>query len=107
VSALNASLPSRYSVNSTIQKIVDDLMIEKWHASTIYERYYNECKPIQCTYEIDTKNDIIYIVTTLFVVADGLTTVLEFVVPRLVKFVMYYFGNQRITVVPETVTVET
>ncbi len=107
VSALNVSLPSRYSVNSTIQKIVDDLMIEKWHASPIYERYYNECKPIQCTYEIDTKNDIIYIVTTLFGLVDGLTTVLKFVVPRLVEFVMYYFGRQRITVVPETVTVET
>jgi hypothetical protein len=53
----------------------------------MYESYYNECQPTQCTYRIETRNDLIYIVTTLFGIVGGLITVLKLVVPRLVKLV--------------------
>ncbi len=93
--SLNVSSPSRYSVNSTIQELVDDLMIEEWNASTMYERYYNACQPTQCTYQIQTRHDIIYIVTTLFGVAGGLTTALKLIAPRLVKLVRKRRGQQQ------------
>jgi hypothetical protein len=83
---LNASLPSLYSVNSTIEELVDNLMIEEWNVSTMYETYYNECQPIQCSYTIERRNNIVYIVTTLFGIAGGLITVLRLIIPRLVKF---------------------
>jgi hypothetical protein len=89
VIALNASLSRRYSINSTVKELVENLMIEKWNASPTYERYYNECHPTQCTYTVETRNDLIYIFTTLFGITGGLTTVLELIVPRLVKFIMY------------------
>jgi hypothetical protein len=107
VSTLDGSLSNRYSANSTIQELVDNLMIEEWNVSTLYERYYNECKPIQCIYKIERRNDIIYIVTTLFGIVGGLSTVLRFVVPKFVKLAMYYVRKHRMTVVPETVLVET
>jgi hypothetical protein len=84
---LDASLLTRYSVNSTIQELVDDLMIEEWNNSTMYETYYNECQPTKCTYEIETRNDIIYIVTTLFGITGGLATALKLILPRVVKLV--------------------
>jgi hypothetical protein len=87
VTALNASLSNRYSINSTIKDLIDNLMIEEWNVSTIYETYYNECRPTQCTYKLEINNDIIYIVTTLFGIAGGLITVLEVLIPRLVKLV--------------------
>jgi hypothetical protein len=62
-------------------------MIEKWNATPIFERYYNECQPKNCKYSITKRNDLIYISTTLFGLAGGLTTVLELVIPRLVKFI--------------------
>jgi hypothetical protein len=101
VIALNASLSSVYNVNSTIQELVDNLMIEQWNASPTYERYYNECHPTQCTYTFETRNDLIYIFTTLFGITGGLTTVLKLIVPRLVKFIMYCIQKQRTRVVPE------
>jgi hypothetical protein len=73
-------------MNSTIKTLVDNLMIEEWNTTTIFENYYNECQPIQCTYSFAKRHDLIYIVTTLFGIAGGLTTVLELVLPRLVKF---------------------
>ncbi len=87
VTALDSSSPSNYSQSSTIRDLVENLMIEQWNVSTMYERYYNECRPTQCTYNIETRNDLIYIFTTLFGIVGGLITVLKLVVPRLVKLV--------------------
>ncbi len=39
--ALDPLLPTRYSVNSNVQELVDGLMIEEWKVSVMYERYYN------------------------------------------------------------------
>ncbi|CAF3311869.1 unnamed protein product, partial [Rotaria sp. Silwood2] len=85
VTALNASMSNRFFDNSTIQELVDALMIEQWNLSTAFESYYNACQPMQCTYTYAARNDIIYILTTLFGLAGGLVTVLKFIVPLLVK----------------------
>jgi hypothetical protein len=85
--SLDPSLPSEYSVNSTIQELLNGLMIEEWNLSITYNTYYNECQPIICTYTYETKNGIVYIITVLLGLVGGLITALEFVVPILVKFV--------------------
>jgi hypothetical protein len=85
--ALNSSLPSQYFINSTIEDLVNHLMVEEWKSSQMYDGYYNACQPAQCTYTHETKNDIIYIVTALIGLVGGVITVLKLVVPRLVKLV--------------------
>jgi hypothetical protein len=104
---LNASSPTNYLVTSTIQELVDNLMIEEWNVSMMYETYYNGCQPTQCSYTIERRNDVIYIVTTLFGIAGGLNTVLRHVVPRFVRFVVSWIERRRMTIVPETVAVAT
>ena len=87
VTALDPSIPSVYFVNSTIQQMVNSLMVEEWNSSLRYASYYAECRPAQCIYTHTTRNDIIYIVTTLIGLVGGLMTVLKLLVPPLVKFV--------------------
>jgi hypothetical protein len=87
ITILDSSLPTQYFTNSTIEDLVDHLMVEEWNSSQMYDGYYNACQPAQCTYTHETKNDIIYIVTTLIGLVGGLITVLKLVVPRLVKLV--------------------
>jgi hypothetical protein len=106
ITALDASL-SNYSIKSTIGELVENLMIEQWYAPTIFENYYNECQPIQCTFTFETNNDLIYIFTTLFGVAGGLVTVLNLVIPRLVNPIMYCIRKQRSRVSPEIIVLET
>ena len=105
VTALDASL-SNYSKNSTIQELAENLMIEQWYAPTIFENYYNECQPVQCTYTFETNNDLIYIFTTLFGLAGGLVTVLKLVIPRLINIIMYCIRKQRTRVSPEIMVLE-
>ncbi len=84
---LDSSLSSEYLQSSTISELLNQLMIEKWNVSATYERYFNACQPAQCTYTFEMRIDIIYIVTTLFGIAGGLTTVLKFILPRVIKFI--------------------
>jgi hypothetical protein len=95
VEALNSSLPSQYLENSTIKELLDQLMIEKWIPLQMYDRYYNECQPAQCTYTVDTRNDAIYIVTATIGIVGGLVQILKIIVPRLVKLVMYCIRKRR------------
>jgi len=87
ITPLDSSLTTRYFVNSTIQQLLDELMIEQWNISTTYETYYKECQPIQCTYTYERKNTVIYIITALLGLVGGLITALEVIVPILVKVV--------------------
>ena len=86
VSALDSSLLSRFEQNSTIESLVDVLMVEEWNLSSVYEDYYKECQPKKCIYTYVGRNDAIYIVTTVIGLVGGLVTVLTFVIPRSVKF---------------------
>ena len=85
--ALDLSLQSQYTENSTIEYLLQNLMLEVWNSSQSYDRYYDECQPIECTYTIKTRNDVIFIITTMFGIVGGLITVLRCVVPPVVKFV--------------------
>ncbi|CAF4152874.1 unnamed protein product [Adineta steineri] len=98
ITSLNASLPSRFLPNSTFEEIVNGLMIEQWNPSdqsVMYERYFNACRPSECTYTQQTKNSIIYIVTTLIGLLGGLITALKLGVPRLVEFTAFCIRKWR------------
>ncbi|CAF4153060.1 unnamed protein product, partial [Adineta steineri] len=57
LTTLDASLLLRFRTNSTIQELVDELMVEEWNNATIYDGYYNECQPSKCSYSYQGKND--------------------------------------------------
>ncbi|CAF1323976.1 unnamed protein product [Adineta ricciae] len=87
ITALDATLPSNYSINSTIKHIINTLMIEKWNQFSKYDNYYSQCAPILCTYTYEAKNNLLYIVTTLFGLIGGLVTALKIIIPTIVNFV--------------------
>ena len=85
--ALNSSLSSQYYPNTTIENLLKNLMIEQWNSIQFYDQYYEECQPLECSYKIETRNSMIYVITTLFGIFVGLITVLRWIVPLIVKFV--------------------
>jgi hypothetical protein len=103
VTSLNVSLFIQFFKNSTIEDLLDQLMVEEWNSSSIYNNYYNECQPKQCSYTRTAKNSAVYIVTTLIGLIGGLITVLKFAVPSLVEFIMFCikkWKDRRVTIMP-------
>ena len=101
VIALDASASSVYSPMSAVEEIVTKLMIEEWNPSWKYDRYYHECQPTKCSFRITTRNDAIYIVTTVIGMVGGLITILKLVVPKGVKFIAYCAAKCRTRAVVE------
>ena len=86
VTALNASMSTRFKPNSTVKEMLDELMVEEWVWNITFAKYFDACEPSQCTYTIASKNDAIFIVTTVLGLVGGLVTILRIMVPRLIEY---------------------
>ncbi|CAF4376002.1 unnamed protein product [Rotaria magnacalcarata] len=48
---------SQFNVNSTVLSILKNLMIEEYKSDASYENYFNQCRPLSCSYSyIETYN---------------------------------------------------
>ena len=89
ITPLSISLSNNYGINSTVNDLLKNLMIEQWIISTMYENYYEQCQPVECIYSYETQNAPVYIIRILIGLVGGLTTVLKLTVPLTVKLVAY------------------
>ncbi|CAF4129948.1 unnamed protein product, partial [Adineta steineri] len=100
---LNDTLSSR---NTTVQSIVNNLLIERWGTEVVYENYYAACDPLSCTYTFDGQISPIYTITTIIGLYGGLTVVFKLMVPIIVR-IGYYIIRYRHQRVGQAVTVMT
>ncbi|CAF4040860.1 unnamed protein product, partial [Adineta steineri] len=90
---------SVYNQNSTIESIVDNLMIEDWMINISYDKYYSECAPSSCTYINVSRHNFIYVLIKLISVLSGLILVLRFtalIIIRLMQNIRNGATRQRI-----------
>jgi hypothetical protein len=93
---LNSSIKSRFNVSSTINELLSKAMTEEWIKNISHLQYFNQSRILSCTYSYISKFDIIYIITTLISLIGGLTKVLRFIIPKIVKFIRRRFGSRPI-----------
>ncbi|UJR12075.1 hypothetical protein I4U23_016253 [Adineta vaga] len=97
---LNDSL-SRFSVYDTIETLTHEMFIESWISNISYESFYNSCSPNYCTYIYHYRFDALELLTTFLSIFAGLSIVIRFLVPYLVKIFQnlkqrFRFRNVRI-----------
>ncbi|CAF4733824.1 unnamed protein product, partial [Rotaria sp. Silwood2] len=78
---------SRYELNSTIQNIIDNLMIEEWVTNISYEKYYKQCAPISCTYFKNEKYDWKFVLMQLIGLLGSITMICSLIIENIVKFI--------------------
>ncbi|CAF1323463.1 unnamed protein product, partial [Didymodactylos carnosus] len=89
VVALNSSLPTKYSQNTTMENILNELMIEQWHSDISYENYYNQCLPFNCTYTyVKRWTNLMHAIVNVIETIDGLSTVLIIITPSIIKLIL-------------------
>ena len=87
VTILDAATASHFSTTSTVGEMLNRLMVEDWQWTTMYERYYDACRPSECRYTVKTRNSVVYVVTTVVGLVGGLVTALKMVIPWMVVFI--------------------
>ena len=85
ISLLDNTIHSRFPINATIERIMQGLFLENWTVSFSYDRYYNTCAPISCTYTIEQQFDLFLVLVTAVAVYGGLSKGLRLLIPLLVS----------------------
>jgi hypothetical protein len=63
--SLNSTQLRQFSMNTTLNNITDNLMLEEWTYNVNYSAYFDQCNPQQCTYSITERNNLLVVFTTL------------------------------------------
>jgi hypothetical protein len=72
--------------------IVDNVMIEEWSTEASYELFFDQCDPSYCTYSVNERPGIIFIVTSLIGAFSGLNVVLKLLIPLIVRAIYWCWG---------------
>jgi len=91
--ALDFSLPSRYSLDTTIEQILNHAMLENVNYSASFEKYYANCRPSVCSYRIQTRNNPAYAITLLLGLIGGLSNTLQIIIPNMVHMCSNLFNR--------------
>ncbi|CAF1557465.1 unnamed protein product [Adineta ricciae] len=87
--AMNTSIKSRFDFNTTIEDILNHLMIEEYFNEISYENYFNQCSPLYCSYSLTKKKTFIQCITFLLEIYGGLFVICYCVAVLLVKICFY------------------
>jgi hypothetical protein len=62
---------SRFARNSTVQSMIDVLMVEEWTEEISYDKYYARCAPLSCTYSKLERHGLVFVLTKLISLLGG------------------------------------
>jgi hypothetical protein len=78
---------TRFSPNMVVEEIVNEMMIETWGENINYSQYYEQCAPKFCTYFFTSRNNALYVFTTMIGLFSGLSVALRIIVPLIVTWI--------------------
>ena len=83
--SLDETVQSRFKSNMTVRSMFAELFIEDWHYTSNFTGYFDSCAPVSCSYSYTERFDAAYMFITFFGFIGGMTVLLGFVAPVLVK----------------------
>ncbi|CAF0797767.1 unnamed protein product [Adineta steineri] len=86
--AMSINNKSLYKPTSTVQSIIDKLMIEDWIMNISYDKYYSECAPSSCTYLKIFRRDFGHVLKKLISSLSSLTLILGLIIPLVIGFII-------------------
>ncbi|CAF4822219.1 unnamed protein product, partial [Rotaria sp. Silwood2] len=85
-------IQSRFEHNTSLKKLLDELMIEQITMTVNFSSYYSICNPKYCTYSYIHRFDILFIITFTAGAFGGILTVLKFIAPFLIKLAYWIYS---------------
>jgi hypothetical protein len=103
-----SGMRNRFSVNATVNELIKDAFVEEWKTSANYSSYFHQCSPLECSYTYVEQFNLLYIITLLFGLRNGLGIVLKWICPQISRliFKIRQCSKKRITPAQTIRTVE-
>ena len=86
-SAIDLHPQSLFHQNSTVESILNGVMIEHWKSNFSYPDYFYHCKPMFCSYFIHERRTAIFVLTQIIGLLGGLTLILTLIIPKVVHYI--------------------
>ena len=93
--AMNSSMLTKHQMDTNMENLMDDMMVEQWIEHMSYNDYFTQCRPIYCRYTYTKQFDILFIITTIIALIGGITTILQICIPRFVKLIRYIIAKRK------------
>ncbi|CAF1333734.1 unnamed protein product [Adineta ricciae] len=92
-----------FNENSTINQLIEKSFIDHWIINISYEKYFQACHPNFCSYKYLHRNSLSYSITIVLSLYGGLSFVLHFLTPLIIKTIKSccYQRRQRQTNIDE------
>ena len=93
-------LPISYSTNDTIESILNTLMLDNYTQEISYPLYFSTCQPKLCLYTATQRYTLLETISLTIGVIGGMTSVLGFVIPFLIRSIIRRKKNRNRPVSP-------
>jgi hypothetical protein len=90
VTPLSSNSNIHFSPYSTVQMLLDELMIDNLTIDIDFDLFYLQCDPAYCTYTYMYRFDILYILTTIMGIFGGLSLALRLLAPPIAKAILHF-----------------
>jgi hypothetical protein len=104
IDSKNISIPlsstmNKFSINTIIDELINNLFVDKWITTIDYSSYFNQCSPLLCSYTYIQQINPLYLVTLLLGLHGGLSFVLQWLCPKIVRIIAkaYQYWTKRTT----------
>lgn len=100
--AIDSNSMTLFTPTWTIENITAQLMVDQWNSSISYQKYFEQCQPLLCTFLRARKHNSLYIVTKLIGLIGGLVTAFQLLVPIMVDFIRRWWNRRKNKQLPNT-----
>ncbi|CAF1477595.1 unnamed protein product [Adineta ricciae] len=90
----------RFSVESTVNELISQAFVEEWTTAVSYISYFNKCSPLSCSHTYVKRFDFFYTIIVLIGLQGGLTIVLKWICPQIVRLLHKIFQHRKNLITP-------
>ncbi|CAF4282278.1 unnamed protein product, partial [Adineta steineri] len=107
--SLSTTNTTRFLINTTIDKLIENLFIEEWKRIINYSYYFEQCSPLICSYTYIKKFNLFHTIAALLGLQGGLTIILQWISPKIVRIInkIYQYRKKRINPIQPICSLET
>ncbi|CAF1552638.1 unnamed protein product [Adineta ricciae] len=88
VELLSSKANKYFLTNSTVQMLIDDIMIDDLNIKILFELFYQQCRPARCFYSYTKYFSLIDIITTIIGMFGPSAFILKLLMHFIVKFLL-------------------
>lgn len=88
IQPLSNALNKHFMINSTVEMLLNELMIDEIISNVQFDLFYAQCNPAYCSYSYNQRFDALFIITTIIGIFGSISLAFKIIAPFIVTIVL-------------------